>query len=66
MNSSISRLSMQSERIQEKRMDARLESQARVEHAQQQDLQALKRLDHENRKRADPAAEKGRHVDRMA
>lgn len=66
MNAAISRLSLQSERIQEKRMDAKVESQARVEHARQQDLQDLKRLDHENRKRPDPAAEKGRHVDRMA
>lgn len=66
MNSSISRLSMQSERIQEKQMDARVESQARSEHARHQDLLAIKRLDHENRTRPDPAAEKGRHVDRMA
>lgn len=66
MDTSISRLSVQSERVQEKRMDARIQSQARADHAQQQDLLALKRRDQEIRNRPDPAAEKGRHVDRMA
>lgn len=66
MNTAITRLSMQSQRVEEKRTDARIESQARAEHLRQQDLQALKQKDHEVRQRPDPAAEKGRHVDARA